>query len=83
MQRHFCWHRNILFAHELDSAGVDTLIILSGADRIVPSDAVMTYLRKHKLESANSKIHAVYLEDAPHGGERMPDWSSSQINTFE
>lgn len=51
---------------------MDTLVILSGADRIVPSEAVMAYLRKHKLESANSRIHAVYLDDAPHGGTLTP-----------
>lgn len=70
VQRHFCWHRNILFANELQKSGSDSLVILSGADRIVPSSAVRDHLEKYKNiqgESA-SRIQSVYLEDAPHGG---------------
>jgi hypothetical protein len=71
VQRHFVWHRNILFAHELQECGSDSLVILSGADKIVPSSAVRFHLEKHNQEVGpeNSRIQTVYLDDAPHGGK--------------
>lgn len=70
MQRHFTWHRNILFAHELQESGADSLVILSAADKIVPSNAVRSHIEKfnQKIGAENSLVHSLYLEGAPHGG---------------
>ena len=74
MQRHFTWHRNILFANELHEAGSKSLVILSGADGIVPSEIVRSHIEDYNnallLDSSTEevRIETLYLDGASHGG---------------
>ena len=72
VQRHFNWARNILWAHELQEREVETLILVSGGDKVVPSLEVARHIEDHNVqmqsEGKRSYVDSEVFDDAGHGG---------------
>ena len=71
VQRHFFWARNILWAHELQDKQVESLVLLSGSDKVVPSLEVERHIQEHNLNleesGQRSCVDSVIFEAAGHG----------------
>lgn len=71
VQRHFYWARNILWAHELQDKEVESLVLLSGSDKVVPSLEVERHIKEHNLSleksGQKSRVDSVVFESAGHG----------------
>ena len=71
VQRHLVWSRNVLWAHELQDLGVETLVIVSDKDDVVPSMEVMQHITDHNTalneKKIQSKVRVESLVDAGHG----------------
>ena len=72
VQRHFNWARNILWAHELQERKVESLILVSGSDKVVPSLEVARHVDDHNIlmqsEGKRSYVDSEIFDDAGHGG---------------
>jgi pimeloyl-ACP methyl ester carboxylesterase len=71
VQRHFYWSRNILWAHDLQDKQVESIVLLSGSDRVVPSLEVARHIQEHNLDlersGQQSCIDSEIFETAGHG----------------
>ena len=72
VQRHFNWARNILWAHELQEMKVETLVLVSGADKVVPSLEVQRHIEEFNVgmqsKGERSYVGSEVFETAGHGG---------------
>ena len=48
VQRQLAWHRNVLFANELQKSNIASYIIVSANDKVVPSLAVEEHIMEHQ-----------------------------------
>jgi pimeloyl-ACP methyl ester carboxylesterase len=76
--RHIVWYNDNFFADELP---VNTTIILSGKDMIVPSPKVERYISRHNenclVESQKPYVHV--LDGVPHGGMLLMPTQTSKV----
>ena len=72
VQRHFNWARNILWAHELQEIKVESLVLVSGADKVVPSLEVQRHIEEFNVDMQSrgerSYVGSEVFESAGHGG---------------
>lgn len=72
VQRHFNWARNILWAHELQERKVESLILVSGADKVVPSLEVHRHVEEFNVDMQSkgqrSYVASEVFEETGHGG---------------
>jgi len=66
LRRNFVWHRNNLWADELEH--IPCLVILFGLDEIVPSCSVRYYLAAAKNECPEMPLEVVWLPKFTHVG---------------
>jgi hypothetical protein len=71
VQRHFNWAKNILWAEEIQALKVETLVLCSAADKVVPSKEVIKHVEdfnvKMSSKGVSSFISSEMFEAAGHG----------------
>jgi len=69
LRRHFWWYRNIMFAEDMERAGVRSLVCLSEKDEIAPAVAVQDHIEQHRRKVGEDKslVRSFMMEDASHG----------------
>jgi pimeloyl-ACP methyl ester carboxylesterase len=71
VQRRCVWFSTVLWAHELQERGIESLVLVSSEDKIVPSAEVSRHITEHgeSMRSAGERSHVAVemLELAQHG----------------
>jgi len=74
VQRRISWHRNLLFANELESSHrkIPSLLVVSENDKVVPSLAVEHHIHEHQslmrtTSDTSSCVDVAVLKSAEHG----------------
>mmetsp|Transcript_19248 Transcript_19248/g.18587 ORF Transcript_19248/g.18587 Transcript_19248/m.18587 type:complete len:626 (-) Transcript_19248:185-2062(-) len=71
VQRHFNWAKNILWAEEIQALKVETLVVCSAADKVVPSKEVIKHVEDFNIDmnskGVSSFVSSEMFEEAGHG----------------
>ena len=69
LQRNLVWFRNIIWPNELQMHKINTCVIVSSEDHIVPSKEIIRSINQHNDENPNESFIEIHeIQGSDHGG---------------